>query len=274
MRAVFLSDMTHEDVAERLGRPNVVLVPVGATEQHGPHLPIDTDIRIATEFCRAAAERVADEIAAVVVPPLPFGISEHHMAFPGTLTLRPETFIAAVYDVTHSLVRHGFDRFILVNGHGGNQGAVHVVAQKLRLEAGASHVYFFAEWALAADAYSEVRESAPGGANHACEYETSVYMALAPQRVRFERAVREMPPPVVEGGVADLFTPGPYAWVQGRDMSTSGVEGGPTSATPEKGRVLVDAAVANHAQHPREVDQHTPPQRTGEGASSEGSAPT
>ena len=250
---VWLSDMTYEDVAERLGRPNVVLVPTGATEQHGPHLPMDTDIRIAAEFCEAAAERLSAEIAAIVVPPFPFGISEHHMSFPGTLTVRAETFIAVVSEVAESLVRHGFGRFILVNGHGGNTGAMQVVAQKLRLEAGASHVYYFDEWALAADAFEGVRESLPGGANHACEYETSLYMCVAPERVRFDRAVREMPPPLVDGGLADLFLSGPYSWVQGRDLSKSGVEGDPTVASADKGNTLFEAAVSNLAALAREV---------------------
>ena len=251
--SVWMSDMTYEDVANALKRPNVVLVPCGAIEQHGRHLPMDTDIRIASEFCRAAAESVRDEVAVLVVPPLPFGISEHHMAFPGTLSVRPETFIAVLSEITECLVRHGFKRFILVNGHGGNQGALHVVAQKLRLDAGAQHVYYFNEWLLAAEAFERIRESPPGGANHACEYETSLYLEIAPQAVRVDRAVREMPPPLVDGGVADLFVPGPYSWVQGRDFSVSGVEGDPTLATAEKGRTLFAAAVGKLASLACEV---------------------
>jgi creatinine amidohydrolase len=252
-RKVWLSDMTWREVPEVLAKPNVVLVPTGAVEQHGPHLPMDTDIRIASEFCAAAATRVGDDCNAVVVPPMPFGISEHHMAFPGTMALTAETFIAVIYEVTDSLVRHGFERFILVNGHGGNQGALQIIAQKLRLRSGAKHVFYFNEWALARDAFARLRDSPPGGTSHACEYETSVYLHLAPERVQFERAVREIPDSLVEGGLVELFLPGPYSWAPGQDISKSGVEGDPTLATAEKGEELVEAAVSNLADLARAV---------------------
>src|SRR4029450_8067245 len=88
-----LSDLTHEEVAARLDRPRVAILPMAATEQHGRHLPLDVDTRLTSAVCEGAAQRVAGEIGVVIAPTLLFGISEHHMRFAGSLTLPPETFI-------------------------------------------------------------------------------------------------------------------------------------------------------------------------------------
>jgi creatinine amidohydrolase len=250
---VWLSDLTYREVAERLTRPHVAVLPVAATEQHGPHLPLDVDARLTAMICEGAAQAVADEIGVVVAPTLPFGVSEHHMDFPGTLTLRPETFIAAVFDLGVSLIRHGFDRLVVVNGHGGNTGAVHVAATKLRLEAGARHVLFLSHWALSRTRFAELRETQVGGAAHACEFETSLYLHLRPEAVRGGAVPTEMPLPAVRGAELDLFTPGPYALALGRPISTSGVLGDPTVATAEKGRELYDAAVVELADVLKQV---------------------
>jgi creatinine amidohydrolase len=253
VKTIRLEEMTYEDVANVRTRPNVVAIPLGSTEQHGPHLPLDTDTRIAEAFCEEAARRIADDVVALVTPAIPFGISEHHMRFPGTLSIDGETFVSLVSQIGRSLIRHGFDRFVLVNGHGGNQGALQLVAQKLRLDLGARYVFYFPEWSLAAEAFARIRESPPGGTSHACEYETSVYLHLAPERVRMDRAVKEMPPPLITGGVSDLFVPGPYSWPPAHDTTISGVEGDPTLATVAKGRELFESAVENLARLFREV---------------------
>lgn len=253
MTTVWLSDMRYPEVAEALARPHVAVVPVGSTEQHGRHLPLDVDTHIAAALCEAAARAVAPEVAAVLAPALPFGVSEHHMAFPGTLSLSAETFVATVVEVGSSLVRHGFDRLVLVNGHAGNAGALQIAASRLRLEAGAQQVVYLSEWALAGEAFASVRQSGPGGAAHACEYETSLYLHLRPEQVRMEEAVRELAGPAVEGGLVDLFLGGPYGVALGRDFSESGVLGDPTLASAEKGRAIFEAAVARLATLLREV---------------------
>jgi creatinine amidohydrolase len=250
---VWLSDLTHEEVAARLDGPRVAVLPMAATEQHGRHLPLDVDTRLTSAVCEGAAREVAGEIGVVIAPTLLFGISEHHMRFPGSLTLRPETFIAAAYDVGTSLIRHGFDRLVLVNGHGGNVGAMAVIAWKLKLEGGASEVVYVSHWTLGSRRWAELREAGPGGAAHACEFETSLYLHLAPERVQMEKAERYMPPPAVEGSPLDLFVPGPYASPLGYDFSPTGVLGDPTLATAEKGRQAYEATVAELARLLREV---------------------
>jgi creatinine amidohydrolase len=245
---VWLSDLTHEEVAARLDGPRVAILPMAATEQHGPHLPLDVDTRLTSAICERAAQAVAGEVGVVIAPTLLFGISEHHMRFAGTLTLSPETFIAAACDLGTSLIRHGFDRLVLVNGHGGNVGAMAVIAWRLRLEGGASEVAYLSHWTLARERWAELRETGPGGAAHACEFETSLYLHLAPDRVQMDKAARYMPPPPVAGSPLDLFVPGPYPAPLGYDFSPSGVLGDPTLATAEKGREAYDAAVAELAR--------------------------
>lgn len=260
-----LADLTYPEVQDALERPNVAVLPVGATEQHGPHLPLDVDVRIAETLSEAAAERVPDDVAVVVAPALPFGISEHHMRFPGSIALPAETFIDVVYEVGRSLVRHGFERLVIVNGHGGNIGALSVVAAKLRTAARARHVLSIAEWALAGEAFSAIRDSPPGGTAHACEYETSLYLHLRPEMVQMEKAVREVPYVLVDGTLLDMFEPGPYEAAVGHDFSRSGVTGDPTLATEEKGRRVLDAAAANLAvvlEQVARLGAGTPPVRS------------
>src|ERR671939_106242 len=119
---VLLANMTWPEAQAALAAADVVIVPTGSTEQHGPGMLLRTDTSIAA----AVAERVANRLRprAVVTPALPFGLSAHHMRFPGTLSLQPDTFMAVVLDVMRSLEAHGARRVFLLNGHGGNQAAL------------------------------------------------------------------------------------------------------------------------------------------------------
>jgi len=113
MPAKLLQNMTSEEFGEEVKQGQVVILPVGSTEQHGGHLPVGTDTMVAIALAEAASEKTG----AVVAPPLWFGWSPHHMVLPGTITVRPEILVELVYDVIESLVKHGCRRFVLVNGH-------------------------------------------------------------------------------------------------------------------------------------------------------------
>src|ERR687897_529013 len=133
-RRVALASMTSPEAAEALAKAGVALLPVGATEQHGPNMSLETDTvvayRLALRIAAAAYPR------AIVAPPLPYGVSYHHMSFPGTMTLSPETFQAVVLEVVESLRQHGVERFFIIDGHAGNQGALDVLMTKLRFQMG------------------------------------------------------------------------------------------------------------------------------------------
>ena len=111
--------MTWRDAKAAFATARVAIVPVGSTEQHGPHLTLDTDSAIAEAFARKIGEALGD--AAILCPTINLGMSEHHLAFAGTLTLRAPTLLGLIADVVESLAHHGLRRVLLVNGHGGNQ---------------------------------------------------------------------------------------------------------------------------------------------------------
>jgi creatinine amidohydrolase len=242
---VRLAELTSPAIGRLLERPHVALLPVGSTEQHGPHLPLDVDIRLATALCDEAARAAGPDIAALVAPPLALGVSEHHMGFPGTLSLDAETFVAVLFQIGRSLVRHGFDRLLIVNGHAGNVGAIQVASAKLRLEGGARCVLFLSHWSLGGKAFASVRESLAGGTGHACEYETSLYLHVRPDLVDMDAAVCEPASPPFPGAPPlDLFVAPLFAAALGHDFSGSGVIGDPTLASAEKGRLVFDAEAA------------------------------
>ena len=129
-RKVLLTEMTWPEVRDVLKETDIVLIPIGSCEQHGLHLPLGTDQIQALEHCKKIAKRVG----AVVAPVLYVGLSEHHMGFPGTITLAPETFVQVLFEACKSLSKHGFRKIVLFNNHGGNEAAVNFAAQKANME--------------------------------------------------------------------------------------------------------------------------------------------
>lgn len=154
----------------------LVILPIGATEQHGPHLATGTDALLASTVAGRAATLAATDSARqlVLTPAMPIGASDHHFPFGGTLSFRPETLLAVLADLARSVVRSGGRRLVLVNGHGGNQG----ICQAAAAQAANDHeiaVAYVDYWRFASD---------PGGTNipgHAGEFETSLVRAVAPE---------------------------------------------------------------------------------------------
>src|SRR2546423_3789908 len=160
------------------GESRVCLIPVATLEDHGPHLPIDTDLRITAEIARRTAEAAPDEV--LLLPPIPHGYSPHHMDFPGTITIAWDTFTRYCTDVGTSLARHGFRRLLYLNGHGSNQNFVEAAARLVGVEhpnvLAAAAFYLTGPRSLAR--IVELRDSSRGGMAHACELETSIYLAI------------------------------------------------------------------------------------------------
>ena len=221
----------------------VVVVPTGSIEQHGPHLPLDTDSFLCTSVARAGAERASEAGPVLVTPTACFGASAHHMGFAGTVTLEPETFVDTVAEVCGSLAEHGFRRLLVVNGHGGNTALLTAAVQQLGFDEPvlpATVDY----WTFARAAVAELRDSPPGGMNHACEFETSLMLHLRPESVRRERIVREIVTRRYAGESDDLFAGADVrAHWETHELSKSGVMGAPDLATAEKGRRWFDACV-------------------------------
>ncbi len=214
-----------------------MLVPIGAVEQHGPHLPVGTDTWIATEI----AERVAAGRSRVLVAePIPVGASGHHLSFAGTLSLRPSTLVSVLVDLAASIAAHG-DTPVFLNGHGGNRPALSLALQELLLEGvRAWSLSYFDELA---DVLAEVFPDASRAAGHACAMETSILSHLWPEAVSAETVP-------AAGGQAVWPDPSlfPDAHPQTNrpfeELNPVGVVGQPGLYHPEAGRRLVSAAVS------------------------------
>ncbi len=211
-----LGSLVSADLAETGG---LLVVPLGATEQHGPHLPLGTDTAIAVALAARAAARLAD---VVVAPGIPYGSSGEHQAFPGTVSIGQSALEAVVLELVRS-ASETFDRVLLVSAHGGNAAPVTRAVARLRDEG--------------RDVLAWNPASAWSGDAHAGLIETSVMLALAPETVDMTRAVPgntrplcELLPELVRGGVASV--------------SRNGVLGDPASASMEYGQELMAEAVA------------------------------
>ncbi|MDX6619408.1 MAG: creatinine amidohydrolase [Gaiellales bacterium] len=259
---------TWPELAELATRDDVVVViPTATLEDHGHHLPIDTDVRLIEEVARGACERVnANGGIALLFPTAVHGYTPHHLGFPGSVTLRWNVFVESLLDVGRSLCHHGFDRILMVNGHGSNQPLVDIAARLVNVEHPsaicASSWYLVTPESKAL--LEELRDSGRGGMAHACELETSLYLAIEPGLVQMERAVKEIPPQS-EFMWMD-WSDGPLSYMpHWSALSQSGVTGDATLATAEKGSRWLARAQEEIAQficevrdraHPQPVDHH------------------
>ncbi|RYE77926.1 MAG: creatininase family protein, partial [Hyphomicrobiales bacterium] len=175
-------ELTSPEIGALDRERTVVVFPIGSVEQHGNHMPLGTDTILAHEVSLAASEKAGN---VVVLPPPWYGFSAHHMRFPGSVTLRAETLMAVAEDVVAAVVRHGFRRILVVNGHGGNGGVIDVLASTLgHKHYGQARIATLTYFALARDAIAALRKSAPGGMGHACEFETSLVQHVRPELVK------------------------------------------------------------------------------------------
>jgi creatinine amidohydrolase len=253
--------LTWPEVRRAVDQDRVCLIPAGTLEDHGPHLPIDADSRIAGEICRRTAEELPEEV--VLLPTLTHGYTPHHMDFPGPITIGWKTFVDYAVDVGTSLARHGFKRILFLNGHGSNIPLMDMAARLIGLQhpdvlAAAA---FYLTGPESQRVIAEVRDSEIGGMGHACELETSIYLVLDPEAVLMDRAVDE-----------NSYPEGRHAWMDWSDgplkimpwwnaISHTGVHGAPTKATAEKGRVLLDQAVKECVEFVHELREKPLPVR-------------
>lgn len=187
---LLLEELTREE-ARALASEALVILPVGATEQHGPHLPLGTDRFTVEHIARAAAAEVAGQLPIVVAPTLPFGSSHHHLPFGGTLSLGTETYYRVLIDLAESLIVSGFRRIFILNGHGGNNEIIQLVARDLALKHSA-HLAAASYWAIAWDALIEDQAHIGAGLpGHAGIFETALVLALRPELVREPRPHRD-----------------------------------------------------------------------------------
>jgi creatinine amidohydrolase len=238
-------DMTWQDTA-RAAAGATALLPLGATEQHGPHLAVSTDTAIVTAIAEHV-ERLLPE-SLVLCPTVPFGSSHHHLAFGGTLSLRPAFYTSTIVDLVQSLLSGGFRRIVLLNGHGGNitpvRQALAEVSQGSTPEP--PWIVLATYWELAGDAFAGAQPMESPALSHACEYETSLMLHLYPERVRTEE-IRRAKRPADTAYIRwedDTSYRGVSVVTRTEFLSSNGSSGEPQLANSSKGQHLFNHAVS------------------------------
>jgi creatinine amidohydrolase len=230
--------LTWPEMNEAIAAQKLVILPTGSTEQHGPHLPLDVDVFLCESVCLEVGRRAADRV--LVLPPISYGLNLHHIDFPGTVHIEPETFIAFCLNITKSVAYHGFKKILLVNGHGSNTPLVDLIARKTVLGT-PSLCFATGYYQFLLEAFEPIRESKVMA--HADEFETSLYLHLAPERVRMDLATEDN-----DRAGKYVSSDSTSRYVRFNDYwgrwTRTGVHGDPTRATAEKGKVLFEAAVA------------------------------
>lgn len=239
---MFWQECNWPEIQEAAKNKYLVIQPCGSLEQHSTHLPEDTDTSIVSEIARRAAEEAGRTL---VLPCLSYGISWHHIEFPGTVSLSLETYCAMIRDVAKCVAHHGFKVLILLNGHGGNAAALNAISGSFLHEINL-RIMAFTYWELMdKDEVAKIRSSPLGGMNHACEFETSCQLALRPHLVKTDQYVvkiREVRLPHMK---KDMFFPGAISFPRKvKEYSEKGVVGDPTASTVEKGEIFLKLAVA------------------------------
>lgn len=246
-------EFTWPEIREAVAEQRVAVLPVGTIEQHGPHLPLVTDVLCATEIARKAVEAIPRE--AVLLPSVFYAFNEHHLDFPGTIAVEGDTFIKYVTDIGKSLAYHGFRKILLVNGHGSNVPFLDICARNITNHSAA--ICAMAPWwsLVPKPLFTELRESAyPGGMAHGCELETSVLLYLRGDLVQMEKAEPDFPPTRSEFFYWDLQAPSPVFFQEFFSRySKTGTSGDPTKASQEKGRRFVEGVVENMVRLIREL---------------------
>ncbi|WP_171022115.1 creatininase family protein [Cohaesibacter sp. CAU 1516] len=236
-----------------IDKDRVVILNVSATEDHGPHLPLDTDTVLGMAVANGVAEAMPDRV--LVMPPVSYGFNEHHKDFPGVIWIQPETLIAFVTDITKSLAHHGFRRILLLNSHGSNHPVLDLAARKTVIETGIICVSA-SYWNLCADRINEIRVSDTGGIAHAGEFETAIYMHLLPELVALDRAENQtVHDPDSRFFNLDLARGGGKAMLMRwwSAASPDGTMGDPTVATADNGKAFLAAAIEETAALVREI---------------------
>lgn len=236
-----LFEMTWEEAEAALQETDIAVLPIGSTEQHGPHLPLGNDALQVREMARRIAVRL-DELGtkAVVGPLIPFGMASYHMPFPGTIHLQPATFQSLMLDVCMSLYRHGIRKFAFPLGHGGNLSGMQVVAQLLVDQTEDAEALVLNWLQLAVQHYDDILTSTKNE-GHAGEGETSRLMALHPELIEMERA-RVFYSDAADKAESDdhpLHGGGIFKPVRNwQDAATYGSVGDPNLASAETGEKL------------------------------------
>ncbi|KRE47392.1 creatininase family protein [Paenibacillus sp. Soil522] len=244
--AYILTQMTCPEVEEALKTVKIAIIPLGAHEQHGPHMVESCDAVLAEEMGKRLTEKLYPE--AMLTPIINMGVSPHHINFPGTISLEPTTLIAILRDMIKSLKHQGVDKFLVLNSHGGNQATLGVAVEMLTSELNVS-LYYAKTTASAKDVMDKRIESKLYG--HSCDREVSEAMYLAPHLVRPDKLEKG---DIQEGRWRKLRPGNPLqGFYYYEEMTRNGCIGDATKASREIGEEIVETALERLTQAVRDV---------------------
>lgn len=236
---ILLANLTSPQIGEILPTLDMVLIPVGAHEQHGPALPVSTDTLTATVLSSLAGTLLAPRVA--VAPAIPWGVSWHHLGRPGTISLRDDTLIHIVRDQIDSLFRQGVKRFVLVNTHGGNTAALTIAAEQAKRDLGVPMVVPIYAYSLLANSAREVLgDDAPG---HGGGDEASALLAMRPDLVDTSKLAEARQQPELLRTKRIVNAAGGTLPVMMHKLSESGATGNAANASADAGNDILGRAV-------------------------------
>lgn len=230
----FFPRLSKLEVAELAKHDALIVLPIAAIEQHGPHMPIYTDTLISETLLTEAFEQLPDDANIWMLPVMPYGKSTEHLGHPGTISLSATTLMAVVMDIAKSLHRSAFTKLVLVNTHGGNTDLLNMMARDIRIETGMAVFRLDPGGLGSADAWITAKEKQVG--IHAGDVETSVVIAAKSNWVHMELAPIEIPH-FPESRFLQ-FRNRAFAWVMD-DLSVTGISGDASATTVEKGQAMI-----------------------------------
>lgn len=228
------------DIQAMPDKANVVLIlPVGAIEQHGPHLPLVVDAAIGEAVLGKALQKLEPDIPAYALPSLYYGKSNEHWHFPGTITLSAQTLLATITEIAESLYRAGFRKLVLMNSHGGQPQVMEIAARDLHVKYDDFLVFPLFTWRVPQMTKELLTPKELQLGIHAGDAETSLMLSILPDQVKMEAAVMEYPD-LPNDNLVTMEGRLQFGWVT-RDLSQSGVVGDATVATKEKGDRILES---------------------------------
>ena len=232
-------ELTWPEATSRLEEIDVALLPVGAIEQHGPHLPLDTDAFDADYLARRVADACSDP-KPLVLPPVSYGVSYHHESFQGTISISNDTLARLIYEIGISVARNGIKKLVVLNGHGGNSPALNHAAQMINRDA---HIFVCVDTGETSDVDIYNLIETPNDV-HAGEIETSTSLAVRPHLVKMDQAPESIPK--FSSRYLDFTSKRGVLWyAHTQRISNTGVMGNPTIASAEKGQKIWELMIAH-----------------------------
>lgn len=237
----FFPYLTWAEIDTMPDKENVVIIqPIGAIEQHGLHLPIIVDSAISMGVIGKALGKLNSNIPAYALPCLYYGKSNEHWHFSGTITLSANTLLAVLRDVAESIYRAGFRKLVFINSHGGQPQILEIIARDLHQEYPDFAIFPLFTWRVPHITDRLLSEKEANYGIHAGDAETSIMLALLPDLVKMDKAVKEYPENSPQNSLLEMEGKLPFAWLT-HEISKSGVIGDATTATKEKGELILES---------------------------------